>query len=78
MKRRNRAKEPLSNFLLSFPLASQAQRGGFFGAGVGPIFLGSLQCTGTEMNLTECVNGSTDGCTLANSAGVTCMASKLG
>ena len=51
------------------------QRGGFFGVGSGPIYLGSLQCTGNEVNVTDCPSGSTDQCTHANDAGVTCRAS---
>ena len=55
--------------------ASTIRRGPFFGPGTGPIHLGSLQCAGTERNVTECPHGSTDQCTHANDAGVTCRAS---
>ena len=57
------------------PAASLTQPGGTYGAGSGPIHLGSLQCTGNEVNVTDCPNGSISSCTHANDAGLTCRAS---
>ena len=34
-------------------------------------------CAGTERNITDCPDGTTDQCTHANDAGVTCRTSTL-
>ena len=57
--------------------AATTHRGALFGPGTGPIYLGALVCAGTEHNVTDCPNGTTDHCTHANDAGVTCQRSML-
>lgn len=44
--------------------------------GTGPIHLGALQCTGTELILADCVNGSIASCSHQNDAGVVCQNSE--
>ena len=39
---------------LGYPRAVGAPRSTVFGAGSGPSWYSSVECTGTEMNLTEC------------------------
>ena len=56
---------------------AQTLNDAFFGPGRGPIHLGGLQCAGTEGILTECRNGSVDGCTHNNDAAVVCQPSEL-
>lgn len=52
---------------------AQTLNDAFFGPGRGPIHLGGLQCAGTESVLTECRNGSVDGCSHNNDAAVVCQ-----
>ena len=46
-----------------------------FGAGVGPIYLGGVGCTGSEANLTDCSHSSIVNCLRGHSedAGVRCQ-----
>ena len=67
----------MMSFLVSLYLGATSQTDAFFGAGTGPIHLGSVQCDGTEANLVECPRGNTDLCTHADDAGVTCQPSTL-
>ena len=47
----------------------------FYGPGFGPITLGSLQCTGSETRLADCLSGDISTCTHAHDAGVMCRTS---
>ncbi len=51
-----------------------AYSGAHFGEGTGPIFLGSLNCSGEETDLLNCVTlgGVRFGCSHGNDAGVEC------
>ena len=50
-----------------------AQAGGTFSAGSGPIWGGSVLCTGEEGRLVDCTfNSDTSGCSHSNDAGATC------
>ena len=55
--------------------------GPFFERGSGPITIGDVQCSGTELRLFDCPNGGIGGymgrCTHRNDAGVICQLSKL-
>ena len=46
-----------------------------FGAGTGAVYLDNVECTGSETNLTDCSQSSTDNCTCGHSedAGVRCQ-----
>ena len=47
----------------------------YFGAGVGPIYLSNVECTGSEANLTDCSHDSTVICSGGHTedAGVRCQ-----
>ena len=49
------------------------------GAGVGPIYLGGVGCTGSEANLTDCSHSSTVNCLRGHSedAGVRCQGMEI-
>lgn len=64
----------ICNFISS---GASVQRDSFYGPGVGPIYLGSLQCIGEEVMLTQCSGGSTASCTHQSDAGVVCQPSKF-
>lgn len=48
-----------------------------YGAGSGRIYIGSLQCTGSEARLTDCPRGTIDGCTHQDDAGLACNISMM-
>ena len=47
----------------------------YFGAGVGPIYLDNVGCTGSEANLTDCPHSSVVNCLRGHNedAGVRCQ-----
>ena len=60
---------------LGYLRAVEAPRSAAFGAGSGPSWYSYVQCTGTEMNLTECRkyhNSFGSACSHSRDAGVVC------
>ncbi len=55
---------------------SGAVRGAAFGLGVGPIYIQSVTCAGTEAALNDCPSTSRTGCDHSNDAGVICKPGK--
>ena len=51
---------------------AQAFSNAFFGQGSGPIYLDSLQCSGSELDLFDCPGDTTPSCTHADDAGARC------
>ena len=63
-----------------FPDAVEAFRGSIFGYGTGPIFLDSLDCSGTENSLIDCDRYAGLGlhsCDHSEDAGVSCIGKKI-
>ena len=61
--------------LVCEPTDSVAFSSAHFGAGVGPIYLDNVDCSGSESNLTDCQSSSFVSCYYGHSedAGVRCQ-----
>ena len=61
--------------MLLLPKDAVAFSSAHFGAGVGPIYLDGVGCSGSESNLTDCPSSSFVSCTNGHSedAGVRCQ-----
>ncbi len=55
-----------------FTLDAQAFSNAFYGQGSGSIYLDSVQCSGSELDLFDCPSDNTPSCTQADAAGVRC------
>ena len=51
---------------------AQAFSNAFFGQGSGSIYLDSVQCSGSELDLFDCPGDTTPSCTHSDDAGVRC------
>ena len=51
---------------------AQAFSNAFYGQGSGPLYLDSVQCAGSELDLFDCPGDNTPSCTQADAAGVRC------
>ena len=55
-----------------FTSDAQAFSNAFYGQGSGPIYLDSVQCSGTELDLFDCPSDNTPSCTQSDAAGARC------
>ena len=53
-------------------IGAQSFSNAFYGQGSGPIYLDSVQCSGSELDLFDCPGDNTPSCTQADAAGVRC------
>ena len=49
--------------------------GAHFGAGVGPVHMNYVQCSGSETGLLQCTHSTESSCSHSNDAGVQCPGS---
>ena len=56
---------------------AQAFSNAFYGQGSGLIYLDSVQCSGSELDLFDCPGDNTPSCTQADAAGVRCNPTRI-
>ncbi len=56
---------------------AQAFSNAFYGQGSGSIYLDSVQCIGSELDLFDCPSDNTPSCTQADAAGVRCNHTRM-
>ena len=58
---------------IHLPIGSTSRTSNYYGVGIGPVQVATVQCSGTETDLQHCSLAITSTCGQSPNAGVTCV-----